>query len=206
MGVFRGDGRSLALFLVVLPLVNAQFDFLSMTATRFFLRRGVNSDWRGQIGWGLADLGVGIVCFLAMCLTAIAVVMGLNAIAPEPLLDLSAVFREPDSHRWLFFTFLTTLLPTFLHLCLFVFSLATAWPHRLRYWCAIRLYTFHVKDKNPGAARTARAVIAGLAGGCAAVSVLVFTGLWTALTHFHLAGDELIAMGRGWYMILGGIV
>jgi len=138
----------LALFFVLLPLLNAQFDFLSVAATRYCLRQGTRN-WWSQLIWGTADLAIGITCFLGLCLMSIAAVHGLNHLSPHDLLlfDLNAVFADPPGHVWLFATFLTTLLPTFLHLVLVVASVLVAWPRRARYWCATRLYEFHQKGK-----------------------------------------------------------
>ena len=206
-GYVDASSYSVILFLILLPLTNAQFDFLSMTATRYFLRRGVDGRWNEQIIWGLADLCIGLLCFTGLCLTAVAVIHGLNLLAPEgPLFNLSAVFADPPGHIWLLAAFLTTLLPTFVHLVLVIASIAVAWPYRIRMWCAVRLYRFHVEGSDPGGARQARFVVALLAGASTTLSLGIFMVIWNALDHAGWAGDRLIAVMSGWYQMLGGVI
>ena len=76
-------------------------------------------------------------------IATIRLVAGLGGPAP---LDLALIFgdartpgsirADPHAYWWLYATFLSTLLPTFLHLMLGVFSLPFFTPHRLRHWIA----------------------------------------------------------------------
>ncbi len=196
---------SLILFLGLLPLVNAQFDFLSVTATRHLLRRGLASETAlGQFLWGLFDVVVGGICFFLLCLTAVTVAHAANLLSGDPVIDLNAVFTNPAAHIWLFITFLTTLLPTFLHFILALFSTAIAvcWPEWLRKTCAEQLEAHHVNGKPAAVAMRAHIAIALTAGASTAICVFLARLLWAGLGHLHLAGDFILHACAGWYDLL----
>ncbi|MEM1385335.1 MAG: hypothetical protein AAGG06_17045 [Pseudomonadota bacterium] len=144
LGARFGDSGSrtatLLIFLGVLPLVNAVFDFGSIGLTRFALRNGLRRvGWRTLL-WSLGDLFAAAVLFLGLGFVAILAIQGLNAVAQGDLLDLSAFFadlRPPDpdfigplqeapSYGWLYATFLSTLIPTALHLMVAVWAVGPA--------------------------------------------------------------------------------
>ena len=203
-GAFENaESRTFIVFYAILPLVNAQFDFLSMTATRKMLREGLAGN---RIFWGILDAAVGGICFLLLCFCAVAVATGANALSGETLIDLRAVFATPGAHVWLFAAFLTTLLPTFLHLTLVVFSFVFAWPERVRHWCAKKLVIHHRDGGSAGKAWLARAVIALMAGGCVAFCALVVRLIWMGFAWggFGL-GDALIDAMEGWHCVLTGV-
>ena len=194
----------LILFFGLLPLVNAQFDFLSATATRALLRQGLTGGRRWQFFCGFWDVAVGLICFFLLCLTAVAVAHAANLLSGDTIIDLNAVFKNPQAHIWLFVTFLTTLLPTFLHFILALFSTAitVCWPGALRHKCAAQLYAHHVNDQPAAVAMRAHILIALTAGACTALCVLIARLLWIAFGHVHLAGDFILRACAGWYDVL----
>lgn len=194
--------RTLILFYGLLPLINAQFDFLSATATRHMLRRGLVG---GQFWHGVWDALIGVILFAMLCFTATALAVGANRLSGETLVDLAAVFGRPQDHLWLFAAFLTTLLPTFLHGVLAVFSLALAWPGPLRRWYAEKIRAHHMAGASLGEARMAHLSIAMVAGGAVAVCVLVCRTLWFIAEDIGHLGTFLLHGCEGLARMLGGL-
>ncbi|TCO72418.1 hypothetical protein [Rhodovulum euryhalinum] len=128
------DRRSLFLFLAVFPLINALFDVLSYAVTLSLLRRGLRSGL--PFLWGLLDLAIACVLFLALGVTLVAAIDGLNRLAGVPLLDLGALFagiREtPGAHVWLYLMLFSTIVPTALHFLVSLLGLQGVWPRALR--------------------------------------------------------------------------
>ena len=122
------------LFLLVLPLVNAVFDAVSYAVTLAFLRRGLRA--RLPLLWGLADLAVACVLFLALGATLVAALHGLNQLAGAPLVDLGALFAglhtRPGDYWWLYLMLFSTLLPTALHFAVSLLGLQGVWPRAWR--------------------------------------------------------------------------
>lgn len=145
------------LFLLVLPLVNAVFDAVSYAVTLAFLRRGLRAGL--PLLWGLADLAVACLLFLALGATLVAALHGLNLLAGAPLVDLGALFAgihtRPGDYWWLYLMLFSTMLPTALHVAVSLLGLQGAWP---------RGWRRPVADRIAGAdAAPRRAVAAALA-------------------------------------------
>jgi hypothetical protein len=128
------SARLLFLFLGVLPLLNALFDTVSYAVTLTFLRRGLRA--RLPLLWGVADLAVACVLFLALGATLVAAVHGLNGLAGVPLLDLGALFAgvytAPWDYVWLYLMLFSTILPTALHFLVSLLGLQGVWPRAWR--------------------------------------------------------------------------
>lgn len=130
--------RSLLLFMGVLPILNAFFDFLSFGMTRVLIHEGVKH--RGRWTWvlGILDLGLALIFFSALGCAIIAVVTLFNTTGQAPLLDLRATFLDieanPDRYWWLYIGFFSTLLPTLAHLSLSVTTLIAWVPTGWRNW------------------------------------------------------------------------
>ena len=94
------NGRSLFLFLAVLPLINALFDVVSYAVTLSLVRRGLRAAL--PFLWGLADLAFACVLLLGLGAVLVAVIHGLNTLAGVPFLDLPALFEgvraEPGAY------------------------------------------------------------------------------------------------------------
>jgi hypothetical protein len=128
------EGRSLFLFLAVLPLLNAIFDTVSYAVTLTLLRRGLRS--RLPLLWGLLDLVIACVLFLALGSTLVVVLHGLNTLAGVPLVDLPALFagihERPGDYVWLYLMLFSTILPTALHGALSLLGVQGLWPRAWR--------------------------------------------------------------------------
>jgi hypothetical protein len=133
-GSIPEDLRALFLFLAVLPLLNALFDTLSYATTLTLMRRGLRS--RLPLLWGLLDLAIACLLFLALGATLIVVIHGLNTLAGVPLVDLSAllaaIHETPADYLWLYAMLFSTILPTAAHGCLSLLGVQGLWPRAWR--------------------------------------------------------------------------
>ena len=149
--------RSIFLFLGVLPLLNALFDTASYAVTLTFLRRGLRA--RLPLLWGLADLAVAGVLFLALGATLVAAVHGLNGLAGVPLLDLGALFAgvytAPGDYVWLYLMLFSTILPTALHFAVSLLGVQGLWPRAWR-----RPVADWIGEADRSALRAVRAALA----------------------------------------------
>ena len=124
------DARTVLVFLAVLPLLNAIFDTLSYAVTLTLMRRGLRSPapWL----WGLLDLALACLLFLALGSTLVVVIHGLNLLAGVPLIDLPALFagihESPGDYVWLYLMLFSTILPTVLHAGLSLLGVQGLWP------------------------------------------------------------------------------
>jgi hypothetical protein len=116
----------LLLFLGLLTLVNALFDWVSLGLTRVLVRRGLE---RG--GWwpyylALVDAGLAAVIIAALALTMVVGVQVFEALAMHgggaPVLPLEPLFRgiaaQPESpeYWWLYALLLSTVIPSLVNL------------------------------------------------------------------------------------------
>ncbi len=122
----REQGRALVLFLVVLTLVNAPFDWLSLGLTRGLLRRGL--ELRGPWPSALAVLDAALAGLLvaALAATTVIAVQTFDLLAVQagaaptlpiiPLLDALSMQPEATQHWWLYAMLLSTLIPSLVNL------------------------------------------------------------------------------------------
>ncbi|TVS06783.1 MAG: hypothetical protein EA407_00505 [Rhodobacteraceae bacterium] len=152
-----GDFRTVFLFLAVLPLLNALFDVVSYAATLSLTRRGLQS--RLPLLWGVADLALACLLFLALGATLVAAIHGLNLLAGVLLLDLVALFdgvtSTPGAYFWLYAMLFSTILPTALHAALSLLGLQGIWPRAPR-----RRVAIWVESADASALQTFRASLA----------------------------------------------
>lgn len=143
----------LLLFWLVLPLVNAPLDWLSLGVTRGLLqaaRAGHHGGW-AALGFGLLDLGFALVfLFLIAAVLVLATALG-NVVAGKTLVDLGKIFADLKAdpwsvnHWWVYFMLLSTLVPTLVHFAL-AGGAATLWlPQKLRERIAHNLEQNHYK-------------------------------------------------------------
>lgn len=135
--------RPLLLFGVVLTIVNAPFDWLSLGLTRGLLRLGLQL--RGAWPSVLAVLDAALAALLVLALAGTAVVAvqafdllaiqgGAVAISPlVPLLDALAVAPQDTQHWWMHAMLLSTLLPSLLNLAVGCTSWLRSWPWLMRW-------------------------------------------------------------------------
>lgn len=133
--------RSLFLFLAALPVLNGLFDLVSYALTLSLIRRGLRSSL--PLLWGLADLALACLLFLALGAVLVVAVHGLNLLAGVPFVDLSALFAgihvDPGAYVWLYLMLFSTVLPTALHGMVSLIGLQGLCPRPLRRWLARRV-------------------------------------------------------------------
>lgn len=130
--------RTLFLFLGTLPLVNALFDVLSCAVTLTLLRRGLRV--KLPLLYGLIDLGVSLLLFLALAVTLTVVIAMMNRIAGVEIFDLGGLFAglhtDPHSYWWLYAMVFSTILPTTVHGALSLLGAQGIVPRPVRRWAA----------------------------------------------------------------------
>jgi len=115
----------------LVPVVNAIFDFGSIGLTRWALRSGLKKVGINTIVYSMFDLIAALLIFVMLGCFSIAVFHFVNEVAASvpsssgvPVIDLDShpnrnIFHslasDPERHWWLYVTFLSTLLPTFVH-------------------------------------------------------------------------------------------
>ena len=124
------DLRAIFVFLAVLPLLNGLFDTASYAVTLALIRRGLRSAW--PFLWGLLDLAVACILFLALGMTLVVVIHGLNLLAGASLVDLPALFAgvhdDPWAYTWLYLMLFSTVLPTVAHAGVSLLGVQGIWP------------------------------------------------------------------------------
>ena len=127
----------LVLLWLLLPLVNAPLDWLSLGATRGLLqavRAGTHSGWRTLI-WAGTDLLLAFTFLFLITAVLVGVTALGNAIAGKTLIDIGCIIskvqtdRSDPDHWWIYFMLLSTLIPTLFHFAL-AGGAATLWLPR----------------------------------------------------------------------------
>lgn len=124
--VYRGEAEIprtifaiFLIFLVQLPLVNGVFDWLSIGATRYLLRRGAESGPGLAIFMAVLDLVIGALIFIALACTTLFFTTFAKNETGVFYLELGPLFTEialsPEKYWWLYATFFSTILPTLFH-------------------------------------------------------------------------------------------
>lgn len=128
---------SLMLAVLIVPLVNAPFDWLSSGLTRYCLRESLSSKsgWL-RAAWVLLDVFLAFALMFALSGFMIFALEGYNAAVsladisyrPAPVYEqIIAISSDPTSfsHLWLYFALFSTLLPTVCHATIWAASLVT---------------------------------------------------------------------------------
>ncbi len=118
--------------LVLLPSINAIFDWLSYGWTIFLLQWGRQKKGIAPFLAGLADIAVAAVIFALLATTLVIVFAQINLLRGEVLVDVQAILDDPGSHVWVVAMVASTLLPTLVHLGLAALSVITWVP--LPFW------------------------------------------------------------------------
>ncbi|MEM8624265.1 MAG: hypothetical protein AAGG47_12175 [Pseudomonadota bacterium] len=145
LGSDHAFSKNVIFFFVVLPVLSATFDFFALGCVRYLLRHSVRTlGW----AWGIALSGLvaAAVRVIGLKVTAVVVVVGLNAAAgagpAAGLVDLPLLLEDieadPQVYWWLYLGFLTTLLPTFAHFFVMLWSVGGGVPRRTGAWLAGR--------------------------------------------------------------------
>jgi len=126
-------GLSLILFWIILPILNALFDFLSFGTTRLLIRWGLEGNKRTFL-YGLGDLAIALIYFTGLGFALVLTITVFNTVSQTPILDLGETLLDirenPGSYWWLYAGFFSTLLPTFLHFGIACFSIIAWVPGR----------------------------------------------------------------------------
>lgn len=117
------------LFIGVLPLANAVFDYPSYALTLTLLRRGYDHPAQALF-WALVDLLAALAFFFvtgAVLVLAVAYANQLAGVELYPIAGLlSDVGRHPMQYWWLYIMAFSTVVPTMAHLSVATFS-TSAW-------------------------------------------------------------------------------
>lgn len=138
--------KTVFLFFGVFPIINALFDFISIGFTRFALRRSIAAaSWFKSALWNIADVIVGLVTFTGLIITLILVIHGLNLVAGTPILDLGNLRNDlwgdgSANLTWIYLMVFSTLLPTAIHVGIFLLSWFV-WPFYYLFPYLARLVT-----------------------------------------------------------------
>ncbi len=129
---------SMIVIFVIIPLINAPFDWLSIGLTRYLLKFGLSrsSLWERLLCWWadisgamllLVGVAAGMVCALE-AVNGIGVANGMIVPIVPVAATLADISSEPDAarHFWIYFALFSTLIPTLVHLVVLIFSGLTA--------------------------------------------------------------------------------
>ena len=133
-----GFASPLLLFLGLLTLLNAPFDWVSLGLTRALLRRGLELGGRWPYGLALVDAGLAAVIIAALALTMVVGVQAFAALAVSgggtAVLPLDALFSGIAEHPtapeywWLSALLLSTMIPSLVNLVIGGTSLVRGLP------------------------------------------------------------------------------
>jgi hypothetical protein len=128
----------LVLFLGLLTLLNAPFDWASLGLTRALLRRGLELGGWWPYALALVDAGIAAVVIAALALTMVVGVQAFDALAVhsggKPVLPLNALFTGIAEHPtapeywWLYALLLSTMIPSLVNLVIGGTSLVRGAP------------------------------------------------------------------------------
>ncbi|MFW2541854.1 hypothetical protein ACN2XU_04370 [Primorskyibacter sp. 2E107] len=180
------------LFLGLLPILNACFDYLSYVLTWTLLRQGVLRP-RLALWLGLLDLLAACSVFLLSGAAMVLAIAGLNAVAGQTLYSLVDLFHgirsAPMDYLWVYLMLFSTILPTALHAFVATFSFG-AWL-----WPALRRKIHRNIDDDGSVRATFTPIVIGLYWtACVVVpSAIVWGLLWgVAQVYEH---------PLGWYLV-----
>ena len=106
-------------------IIASRADFLSYGLTRYCLRRGVQGNVGTAFKWGVVDLIGGFVIFVLLGIAIITYVHFVQT--PDgPFMDIAGILAglrtAPSEYYWMIFMFASTLVPTVLHVTVFILS------------------------------------------------------------------------------------
>jgi hypothetical protein len=189
-----------------LPLVNLPFDWASIGVTRALLRRGCDRRGAGITRLptllGLLDFLLGVALLTLLALALIATLTAADAILLHAgarqefdaigLIDKIAADPGDPAHGWVYFTLLSTLLPSFLNLLVGVISLLTFSLPPLRRWLIVTIPTLDGK----GLGGTRWRVVFALSAHWFVGVLLTGLGLWLVWQLIlSVPGAERVALG-----------
>ena len=128
LGSFESYSIALLVYLGAVPIVNSLFDFLSVGVTRKLLEKSAKAASWGRIGWSLADFGFASVFMLLLTFSLAFYletinILGLVSVTNQQLIELQPIHDSirstpgNTSNYWVYFTLLSTFIPTAIHAC-----------------------------------------------------------------------------------------
>ena len=197
------DPRGVILFIGALPLLNGLSDFLSLGATRYYLRAAetARTAFHRTRLW-LYDAGAALGSLLLFALTAIAFITFAVPGDGRPLADLPTLFTDiranPDDYWWLAFMLLSTLIPSLIHLIILAYSAFCFTPHSVRRWIAENIDAGAKGDRPRG-----RDGALGLVVLCTVSlwlpTVLLIEVSWLLWTHAGGLRDITLSAAEGYH-------
>jgi hypothetical protein len=122
-----------------LPVFNAIFDWLSYGTTIWLVVQGRARGGLWPLWLALVDIAAAAAIMLGLAVTLTLLFALINALRPDDLVDIETLLTglrdDPAGHYWIIAMVASTLLPTFLHLCLGFVSVVT-WV-RAEMWLAL---------------------------------------------------------------------
>ena len=204
---YGGDGTrrfSLLIGIGLLPLVNAPFDWLSTGLTRFLLRKNWIEDRAiMRVFWSLTDFICALLLLVALCVATVLSLHLLNGSARlagflGPVIDVDAVLLDVANnpwetrHYWIYFAVLSTMMPTLLHLVIWLLSTGTI------QWNWVRNFALrHIDNNFADGEGTRFAVISALTAQVTAAFLLalcVAAAVWWTLNFLLGFTEHLIAL------------
>jgi hypothetical protein len=195
----------LVLFLGLLSLLNAPFDWASLGLTRALLRRDLELGGWWPYALALVDAGLAAVIIAALALTMVVGVQAFDALAAHgggnPVLPLDALFdgvaANPSApeYWWLYALLLSTMIPSLMNLVIGGTSLARGLPGvpSLLLRCVPERGGVLKWDRHWIATVLTAQVAAGAALGIAAQGFLIVVIIGHVMPFFAL---ELLDMAR----------
>jgi hypothetical protein len=197
--------KGLVLFIGALPLLNGLADFASTGLTRYLLRRSLHTSGR----WEAAlDLIGGVAIYLALGCAIIAFIAWTPLPDQTYLANLPRIFQDlgdpvlRGQYWWLLAMLALTLLPTALHLHLFLMTLIRHRPARLRHWLANEFEQAAKIDSNVRG-RDAVYMLSALNAFAAVASLWLMVELW--LTAAPIFIDASITIFRAFALAIGAL-
>lgn len=140
----RKEYLPVLLFFGLLPLVNAPFDWVSLGVTRSLLYNITDKVHNGFVAvlWSLFDILIALLLLLGIVVASTIVIAGANHLFQlgghyEFIIDLNNIFSDlrnnPYDSRywWLYMIFLSTLVPTIIHLIVAAWAVVMWVPSKI---------------------------------------------------------------------------
>jgi hypothetical protein len=145
---WRASGP-LLLFLGLLTLVNAPFDWFSLGVTRALLRRGLERDGLWPLLYALIDVLISMAVIFVLAVTTVLAVQAFDAVAlasgaKARVLDVSALLNSIETqpsapeNYWVYLLLVSTLLPSMINLMIGAASFLRGLPPVTR-WLLARM-------------------------------------------------------------------
>jgi len=172
--------------LVLLPLVNALFDWLSYGATIWLMRKGRRKGGGWPFLAGFADIGVALVLLAAVSVALVTVLGFLDMARGDQFIDVGVLLTglrdAPGQNWWVVAMVASTLVPTLVHLALAFVSSVT--------WVPVRVWDGVLKRLNLDHA---------------APVTFAATLVFTALIFFYVLAPVGLIWGTGYALwVFGG--